>query len=161
METIERPALTYWDSGRVVAAALETGAPLRVELDEGVFDLAGVDLETVWEELAPGEAFDILEAVEPVPAPVRSALDQGKIAATIRAGVSGRVRVDLSGGAAVVVNDTTDTFYSVFALLPGCTATHETGVGIRRHPVTAELWDGDLETRLASIVARAYAAVTA
>lgn len=161
METLAPVGRTYADMGTVVAAAVETGTTLRVELDAGLVELSGADLAVTWEELAPGEAFDILEAVEPVPEAVRVAVDSGKIAATVRAGVSGRTRVELSGGAAVVVNDSTETFYGVFALLPGCTATFENGVGIRRHPVTGELWDVDLETRLATIVRRAYRAVHA
>lgn len=57
----------YYERGERVARALMYGQTLTVELDAGVFDLAGDELREVWDDLAPGEPFTILASTGDFP----------------------------------------------------------------------------------------------
>lgn len=48
------------DTALLVARCLESGSGLWVDTDAGELDLFGDDLRTEWDNLAPGEAFEVL-----------------------------------------------------------------------------------------------------
>lgn len=50
-------------TAQMVEAALEGGYGLWVDTDAGDVDLFGDDLREAWEDLAPGEAFDVLGVI--------------------------------------------------------------------------------------------------
>ena len=56
---------TYYEIGQRVRQAVERGQGMRVELDPGVLELWGTDLLEQWEAIAPGEAFVVLEVLDP------------------------------------------------------------------------------------------------
>lgn len=87
-----------------------------------------------------------------------TARDVARIKALVEAGTDRRVVVELERGARVAVSDTTDTFYSVFALLPGSTAYAGNGIGLHRSPITGEISGDDQLHRLSLVVKRAYRA---
>ena len=47
-------------TNNIVEAAIRDGHGLKVDMDQGVFDLYGKDLMDEWEAMAPGEAFKII-----------------------------------------------------------------------------------------------------
>lgn len=57
--------MNYIDKARMVYRAVEGGYGLYVELDEGAFDLFGSDLQETFDDLAPGESFEIRGVVLP------------------------------------------------------------------------------------------------
>lgn len=57
--------VNYIDKARMVDRAVEGGYGLYVELDEGAFDLFGSELLETFDDLAPGESFEIRGVVLP------------------------------------------------------------------------------------------------
>lgn len=52
---------TYYETGQRVQEALRNGETLRVELNDGTWDLCGIHLAEEWHMLAPGERFRIID----------------------------------------------------------------------------------------------------
>jgi hypothetical protein len=51
--------MTYYETGLAVAAALNAGHGLTVEMDPGTLTLTAAELRWEWDNLAPGEAFTV------------------------------------------------------------------------------------------------------
>lgn len=54
--------MSYQETAKRVQEALEKNQVLTVEMDAGTFEMSGDDLSQAWEDLAPGEAFEIIVA---------------------------------------------------------------------------------------------------